>query len=202
MPNPRSYKRGCQEKIGHNQLGARKISGIQPNCLNVYGLGEWSCSGLLSWSTSLARATATLSIPVVRFVFPDGAIRSWKLASNLGGKVANHGPIGDLEPIAFFGCPRRHRVFVETRCPRHAGLTEWLDTSPRTERLKNPTATPSVILGWSRLSARDAQAACCFRCPASKRSPFFQTAKVIAAILRASVRRAIEGCMPLAISAV
>ena len=42
----------------------------------------------------------------------------------------------------------------------------------------------------------DAQAACCFRCSASKRTPFFQTSKVIAAILRASVRRAIGGFMP------
>jgi len=35
-----------------------------------------------------------------------------------------------------------------------------------------------------------AQAACCFRCSASKRTPFFQTSKVMAAILRANVRRA------------
>src|SRR5271168_3534812 len=38
----------------------------------------------------------------------------------------------------------------------------------------------------------DAQAACCFRCSASKRTPFFQTSKVIAAIFRASVRRGIK----------
>ena len=44
----------------------------------------------------------------------------------------------------------------------------------------------------------DAQAACVFSCSASKRSSFFQSVKVIAAILRASVRRAISGFMPLA----
>jgi hypothetical protein len=33
--------------------------------------------------------------------------------------------------------------------------------------------------------ARDTQAACGFKCLASKRAPFFQTVKVIAAILRA-----------------
>ena len=44
----------------------------------------------------------------------------------------------------------------------------------------------------------DAQAACVFSCSASKRSYFFQGVKVMAAILRASVRRAISGFMPLA----
>jgi hypothetical protein len=33
-----------------------------------------------------------------------------------GCRVANHGPIGDSWPIAFFGHPRGHRVFIETRC--------------------------------------------------------------------------------------
>ena len=51
--------------------------------------------------------------------------------------------------------------------------------------------------GWNGLSARDAQAACGFSCSASKCAPFFQTTKVIAAIFRAKVRRAIEGLMPL-----
>ena len=37
------------------------------------------------------------------------------------------------------------------------------------------------------------QAACGFSCWASKHTPFFQTIKVIAAIFRAKVRRAIEG---------
>jgi hypothetical protein len=41
-------------------------------------------------------------------------------------------------------------------------------------------------------SVRGAQAACCFRCSASKPTPFFQTIKVMAAILRARVRRAID----------
>jgi hypothetical protein len=29
--------------------------------------------------------------------------------------VATHGPIGDSWPMALFDCPRRHRVFMETR---------------------------------------------------------------------------------------
>ena len=42
-----------------------------------------------------------------------------------------------------------------------------------------------------------AQAACNFRCSASNVSPFFQMHKVIAAILRARVSRAIAGAIPL-----
>jgi len=42
-----------------------------------------------------------------------------------------------------------------------------------------------------------AQAACVFRCSASNASPFFQIVSVIAAILRASVSRAIAGNIPL-----
>ena len=42
-----------------------------------------------------------------------------------------------------------------------------------------------------------AQAACVIRCSASKRSSFFQRVKAMAAILRASVSRAISGFIPL-----
>src|SRR5437879_8805907 len=44
VPHPRPYKRGCQEKTPLHWLSARKISGIQPNCLNVHAL---CASGLL-----------------------------------------------------------------------------------------------------------------------------------------------------------
>jgi hypothetical protein len=45
---------------------------------------------------------------------------------------------------------------------------------------------------------RDAQAACEFSLSMSKSSPFFHSVSVIAAILRASVRRTMVGLMPLA----
>src|SRR5438132_14999 len=51
------------------------------------------------------------------------------------------------------------------------------------------------------LFTRDAQAACDFSFSASKFSPFFQSVSVIAASLRASVRRAMVGLMPLASAA-
>ncbi len=64
------------------------------------------------------------------------------------------------------------------------------------ERLENQ---PAIAGNESRDGlSTDAQAACCFRCSASKRTPFFQTIKVMAAILRARVRRAICGFIPLA----
>src|SRR6266849_9064418 len=76
-----------------------------------------------------------------------------------------------------------------------------VDTLSRSERLnKNPTGHRQGCdfpEGWNGLSVRGAQAACGFSCSASKCAPFFQTIKVIAAIFRAKVRRAIEGRMPL-----
>src|SRR4029077_4288210 len=49
-----------------------------------------------------------------------------------------------------------------------------------------------------RVVPRDAQAACEFSLWISKSSPFFHRVSVMAAILRASVRRTMVGLMPLA----
>ena len=55
----------------------------------------------------------------------------------------------------------------------------------------------------SGLFSRDVQTdACLFSCWASKHTPFFQTIKVIVAILRANVRRAIVGFLPFVSNAV
>jgi len=55
----------------------------------------------------------------------------------------------------------------------------------------------------SGLFGRDVQTdACLFSCSASKHTPFFQTIKVIAAILRANVRRAIVGFIPFLSNAI
>jgi len=67
------------------------------------------------------------------------------------------------------------------------------------ERLKNQRPPPDKDhRRWKGFFTRDAQAACDFSFSASKFSPFFQSVSVIAAILRASVRRTIVGLMPLA----
>ena len=80
-------------------------------------------------------------------------------------------------------------------------LTYQLRLALEPECLENPTATAREIPSDGADSIEDTQAACDFRYWASKRTPFFQRCKVIAAILRASVRRAISGRMPLASSA-
>jgi hypothetical protein len=81
-------------------------------------------------------------------------------------------------------------------------LTYQLRLALEPECLENPTATTREDPQDGADSVENTQAACGFRYWASKRTPFFQTCKVIAAILRASVRRAISGRMPLASSAV
>ena len=115
---------------------------------------------------------------------------------------ANHGSIGDSWPMAFSGCPRGPRVGCETRCPRRTVPNLPAETRSRT-RVSRRTDSHRQRKSprWSG-SIGDTQAACGFRYWASKRTSFFQTCKVIAAIFRASVRRAISGRMPLASSAV
>jgi len=101
--------------------------------------------------------------------------------------------------MTFFGYPRGHRVESETSVfPQHGSLTCPVDTLPRTKRLKNPMAiAKDDPQEWNGLAVRGAQAAC-FKYWASKRTPFFQRIRVMAAIFRAKVRRAIAGRIPLA----
>jgi hypothetical protein len=66
------------------------------------------------------------------------------------------------------------------------------------ERLENrQTTTRRRSPEMEGLFTGDAQAACNFSFSASKFSPFFQSISAMAAILRASVRRAMVGFMPL-----
>ena len=101
--------------------------------------------------------------------------------------------------MAFLGYPRGNRIDPETRCSmQHTVPNERMDTLPRTRASQNRLATHEV--GRPRRATGvlcNAQAACVFSCSASKRSSFFQSIKAMAAIFRASVRRAISGFMPL-----
>jgi hypothetical protein len=81
-------------------------------------------------------------------------------------------------------------------------LTYQLRLALEPECLENPTATAREDPQDGADSVRDTQAVCGFRCWASKHTPFFHTINAIVAILRASVRRAISGRMPLANNAV
>jgi len=70
------------------------------------------------------------------------------------------------------------------------------------ERLKEPIDHhPRRSPEMEGLFTRDAQAACDFSFSGSKFSPFFQSVSVMAAILRASVSRAMVGFIPLASAA-
>ncbi len=75
------------------------------------------------------------------------------------------------------------------------------ETRSRTRGSREPTATAREDSRDGADSVRDPQAVCGFRYWASKHTPFFQTINVIAAILRARVRRAISGLLPLASTA-
>jgi hypothetical protein len=74
-----------------------------------------------------------------------------------------------------------------------SGYSPSIRASHEETRLPPPRMIPK---GWTGLLVRDAQAACGFNCLASKCAPFFHRIRVIAAIFRAKVRRAIAGFMP------
>lgn len=127
----------------------------------------------------------------------------------------------DPETHKRYGCSVATMVLSETRglvlfrvIRGGIGVTRRLDatgivsstghchTHPRTQASQEPTGhhqkrSPEM----EGLFTRDAQAACDFSFLASKFSPFFHRVSVIAAILRASVRRAMVGLMPLASAA-
>ena len=103
--------------------------------------------------------------------------------------------------MAFLGYPRGHRVNTETWAKGTClQAIRMLTLEP--ERLKNRLATTRTRSPETDGTIpRDAQAACDFGFSASKSSPFFQSVSVMAAILHASVRRAMVGLKPLAIEA-
>jgi hypothetical protein len=105
-----------------------------------------------------------------------------------------------LEAYSFFGlCEGAYGAFGGSVLKDSTrGLAYRLILSLDPERRKNRLTSHRVSKPGACLVPVDAQAACDFRCSASKCSPFFQSVNVMAAILRASVRRAISGFIPLA----
>ena len=99
--------------------------------------------------------------------------------------------------MAISGYARGHNVKWVTRCQaRGADLIDRY--SSRTEHLQNPTDHHQrESQGWKAFFTGEAQAACRGKFCGSKLTPFFHIVKLIAAILRASVRRAIVGRIPL-----
>jgi hypothetical protein len=96
----------------------------------------------------------------------------------------------------------RGGIGITQRLMPEAPSTGVSHTHPRTRASQEPTdhhqkKSPEM----EGVFTRDAQAACDFSFSASKLSPFFHRVSVMAAILRASVRRAMVGLMPLASAA-
>jgi hypothetical protein len=86
--------------------------------------------------------------------------------------------------------------------PKHTGPISLTDTplEPSIFRTR-PTTTREKIPKMERLFLSDAQTACCCNRFGSKLTPFFHRVKLMAAIFRATVRRAIVGRIPLATKA-
>src|SRR5437899_10356436 len=126
------------------------------------------------------------------------ADRSLKLASP-GGCTVSTMDLSEARGLVLFRVVREgigisQRLSASGTC---APTGDW-DTHPRTRASQEPPATTRKITGDGRLLTRDAQAACDFSCVVSKFSPFFHRVSVMAAILRARVRRTIVGLMPFA----
>jgi len=80
--------------------------------------------------------------------------------------------------------------------PKHTGPNSLTDTSLEPSVSEPDRPPPERVTGDGSLFTREAQAACRFNCWASKSTPFFRIVKVMVAIFRAKVRRAIVGRIP------
>src|SRR5215469_11372922 len=92
------------------------------------------------------------------------------------------------------GITRRLSAVWALRAYRRLGYSLSNPSISRTD----PPLSEENQRRWKRALTRDAQAACEFSLSMSKSSPFFHSVSIMAAILRASVRRTIVGLMPLA----
>jgi hypothetical protein len=83
--------------------------------------------------------------------------------------------------------------------PKHTGPISLTDTHPRTEHLQNPTGHHRRESQRRKaFFSREAQAACRCNCWGSNSTPFFRMVKLMVAIFRAKVRRAMVGRIPFA----
>ena len=155
----------------------------------------------LVWGSCPGIGFALFHLSGCIFTSSDDADRFVKLSKPCGCMVSTMGLSEARGPSAFSGYPRGHRGYAETGCHRHRVVYRPLSYSPSNLSISTDWPPPEKITGDGGLFTRDAQAACDFSFSASKFSPFFQRVSVIAAILRASVRRAIVGLMPLASAA-
>jgi hypothetical protein len=197
LPSPvKFYKGGSQEKtlLRRPEFFLLPSPGDRARAVLTFRAIDSACGA--RWPSDLGFFYQRFSSPVATKPISSETRKAERWSG------ANHGSIGDSWPMAFSGCPRGPRVGWETRCPRRTVPNFTVETRSRT-RVSRRTDGHRQRRSprWSG-SIRDTQAACGFRYWASKHTPFFQMCKVMAAILRASVRRAISGRIPLASSAV
>ena len=100
---------------------SRAIAILLAGCRKFVGLGIQPQVELALFRTcgrlSVRRTKRRSSFPPCGSIFSVETVPSVRETGKLDDcRVANHGPIGDSWPIAFFGHPRGHRVFIETRC--------------------------------------------------------------------------------------
>jgi hypothetical protein len=156
-----------------------------------------SCLLLVSWPMKLGCCTSSLQLHLHGsddaewFLKPGkrgGCSVSTMVLSEARGLVlfrVIRGGIGFTQRLGVDWAPCAYRV------------SSYSPSNPSVS--KNRLATTAADQRRRRgLFTRDAQAACDFSFSASKPSPFFHSVSVMAAILRARVRRAMVGLMPLA----
>jgi hypothetical protein len=117
-------------------------------------------------------------------------------------ECVNHGSIRGSWPMTISGYPKGHNVQWVTRYQGTQGQISLTDTplEPSISRTR-PTTTEKNSQRWKGLFLSDAQTACRLNCCGSKLTPFFHMVKVMAAIFRARVSRAMVGRIPLAMRA-
>jgi len=141
-------------------------------------------------------------------LYRDGFFACWELALRIirrrtgifckNPHLGRHGEwYGEKVRSQKLHSPQKFGATVtETGCQGTARLQALGILTLEPERLKNRPATARKDhRRWKGLFRETPQAACDLNFSASKSSPFFQRVSVMAAILRASVRRAMVGLM-------
>ena len=182
------YIRGCQEHFSPSAGGAGLVRDIQPP-VTVEDARVVSCPWVIR-SQQLHLVSSDDANQFRNGIKPCGCTVSTKGLSEALGLVlfrVIRGGIGVTQRLGAIGT---------------VSSTGVCHTHPRTRASQEPIGhhqkrSPEM----EGLFTRDAQAACDFSFSASKSSPFFHRVSVMAAILRASVRRAMVGFMPFASAA-
>ena len=139
---------------------------------------------------------ACLPFPWLSSCGGDDANRVLDLASGAGIWVSTM-VLLEARGLSLFLVIRGGIACISDSVPKHTGPNSLTDThlEPSVSRTR-PTTTRENGRRWKGLFITDAQASCRCNCVASKSTPFFQIVRVMLAIFRARVRRAIVGRIP------